>query len=215
MKVGTDGVLLGAWADMRDAGRILDIGCGTGLLALMAAQRAVGACITGVEIDPDAAAQARENVSMSPWSNRIEIVNADIRTFSTDSPYDVILCNPPYFRNSLNCPAAGRNIARHGVELSFTELAGAADRLLGKDGEMSLILPVDAMESFIGKAALFGLQPRRLTDVYTKVGKARKRSMATFSRNYRKGARDAIYLMDENGARTPEYQNLVNDFYIK
>src|SRR5574344_2567439 len=112
MKVGTDGVLLGAWAKVDAANRILDIGTGTGLVALMLAQRST-AMITAVEIDEEAAIQAEENFCQSPWANRFEVVNSDITSYETDALFDVIVSNPPYFVDSLQCPDGQRSLARH------------------------------------------------------------------------------------------------------
>ena len=118
MKVGTDGVLLGAWTDVSGARDILDIGTGTGLIALMLAQRSE-AHIVAVDIDEDAVKQAKENVEKSPWPGRIEVERHDICCFNSDIRYDVIVSNPPYFFNSLKCPDGQRNIARHTVGLNF------------------------------------------------------------------------------------------------
>lgn len=112
MKVGTDGVLLGAWADVVSARNILDIGTGTGLISLMMAQRC-NARIRAVDIDADAVEQARGNVAASPWQDRIEVELQDICHFTSETLFDVIVSNPPYFTDSLKCPGKQRNIARH------------------------------------------------------------------------------------------------------
>ena len=113
MKVGTDGVLLGAWANVESAKHILDVGTGTGLIALMLAQRTVQADVTAIEIDSMAAIQARENIAHSPWKNRITLFNCDFRYFHDDLKYDLIVSNPPYFVNALKCLDKQRNMARH------------------------------------------------------------------------------------------------------
>ena len=118
MKVGTDGVLLGAWAPVQDVKRILDVGAGSGLISLQLAQRNPEAVITSVEIDPAAAAQAQENIQSSPWSNRMEVVCCDFRKYHPEDKFDLIVSNPPYFVDALRCPDNQRCMARHTSEHS-------------------------------------------------------------------------------------------------
>mgnify|MGYP003292389663 CR=1 FL=1 len=125
MKVGTDGVLLGAWAPVEKSKRILDIGTGSGLVAIMMAQRS-DAEIVGVELDPEASSQALENAQNSPYASRIQIINADILEFSSQAPFDTIVSNPPFFENSLACPEEGRNRARHTSSLPLNALIESA-----------------------------------------------------------------------------------------
>ena len=121
MKVGTDGVLLGAWTDVAHSKHLLDIGSGTGLVALMLAQRCTGE-ITGIEIDKEAVEQSRENVAASPWKERIEILWQDVRQYTPNDLYDTIVSNPPYFVDSLKCPDGQRNTARHSDTLDADQL---------------------------------------------------------------------------------------------
>ena len=137
MKVGTDGVLLGAWFPLQEGCTVLDIGTGTGLIAIMAAQRGAGR-VTAVEIDPDSAVQARANAANSPWADRIDVVCSDIALFNAGFRYDRIVCNPPYFRDSLRSPDSGRNTARHNDSLSFETLSACASRLLA-DSTMAVV----------------------------------------------------------------------------
>ena len=127
MKVGTDGVLLGAWTNAENAKKVLDIGTGTGLIALMIAQRSK-ALITGIEIDEDAAEEAYENFVSSPWGDRLRVENSDFAVFSNicNEKYDVIVSNPPYFVDSLECPDEKRGKARHTSSLSFENLIKGA-----------------------------------------------------------------------------------------
>ena len=128
MKVGTDGVLLGAWASLRPTDlRLLDIGTGTGLIALMLAQRAPGARITGIDIADTS--QARENADASPWGERLSFVSCPVQCFEVSEPFDLIVSNPPFFDDSLLCPDAGRTAARHAVTLPFGELCAACGTL--------------------------------------------------------------------------------------
>ena len=214
MKVGTDGVLLGAWFNLEPGMSVLDIGTGTGLIALMAAQRGAGS-VTAVEIDPDAAGQALENVRRSEWADWIEVVNADIAHFTPLYVFDRIVCNPPYFRDSLRCPDAGRNAARHNDSLSFETLARCSASLLAPDGLLCLVMPFDAVSVFTKCAALAGLYLCRRTDVVTAPGKTPKRSLLAFRKQSDELQSDTLSICGPDGMETSEYVNLVNDFYLK
>src|SRR5664279_1596216 len=129
MKVGTDGVLMGAWADVSAAEKILDIGTGCGLIALMAAQRS-NANITAIDIDEDATLQSKENFLSSPWHERIEAIHATVQQFQPDFLFDLIICNSPFFKNALKTPYHERNLARHNDTLPFDSLVSSVNRLL-------------------------------------------------------------------------------------
>ena len=147
MKVGTDGVLLGAWAAVRPQDRrMLDIGTGTGLIALMLAQRAPEAHVTGVDIDD--VGQARENAAASPWSGRVAFAQCPVQEFETPEPFDLIVSNPPFFVDSLTCPDRGRTAARHAVHLPFGDLRDAVLRLLAPGGRFAVILPTAESGAF-------------------------------------------------------------------
>lgn len=320
MKVGTDGVLLGAWATVPqnlchcDAPtqdntgnyfphqdntgnnvpyqdntgndvpyRILDIGTGTGLVALMAAQRSPGSYVYGVEIDPDAASQARENFNSSPWKERMTAITGDITAiipestnktanvniYSTSIPstnqneecngegnqnnksttdhnhsipesakdhnhsiqestidhnhsiqiFNSILCNPPYFRESLTCQSETRTIARHTATLDFDDLAHIASALLSDQGTFSVILPFEALEDFLRSCSSRRLSLSRRTDVLTKPDSAPKRVLLEFTKTqtglgpmneHSRTATEASTLV----IGSEEYQNLVRDFYL-
>ena len=214
MKVGTDGVLLGAWFPLYAGCNVLDIGTGTGLVALMAAQRGAGR-VTAVEIDPDAADQARINAVNSPWADRIEVRCADIADFRTECRYDRIVCNPPYFRDSLRCPDSGRNTARHNDMLSYENLTLYAARLLADEGLFCLVLPYDSVPAFMKCAAAQGLDMCLRTDVITTQGKMPKRSLVAFSRHSPALETDILTMCGPDGTDTPEYVALVRDFYLK
>ena len=152
MKVGTDGVLLGAWAAVRPQDRrMLDIGTGTGLIALMLAQRAPEAHVTGVDIDD--VGQARENAAASPWSGRVAFAQCPVQEFETPEPFDLIVSNPPFFVDSLTCPDRGRTAARHAVHLPFGDLRDAVLRLLAPGGRFAVILPTAEAERFLAVCA--------------------------------------------------------------
>ena len=166
MKVSTDGVLLGAWTQCEGAQRVLDIGTGTGLLALMIAQRCQ-ARIDAVEIDPDACEQAKENFQSSPWSERLQLVAMSFQAFckTNPEPYELILSNPPYFSNSLRSADEKRNTARHNSTLLPKELITGVEALLKDQGICSLILPFDEGQQLIGQAEAQGLYCSRVTEV--------------------------------------------------
>ncbi len=142
MKVSTDACIQGAYTPVtKMTRRVLDIGAGTGLLSLMVAQRADNAMIDAVELDADAAAQAKENIGNSPFALSVSVVQGNINTYTASSGYDLIICNPPFFINSLLGDTAGRNMARHSITLTFVELLTAIKRLLNSDGHASVLLP--------------------------------------------------------------------------
>ena len=168
MKVGTDGTLLGAWAQMPMVrGRILDIGTGTGLIALMMAQRFPESSVMGIDIDAEAVAQAQENVEESPFAQRITIRQADVLQLDDHEKYDAIVCNPPYFVNALTCPDKQRTTARHTVSLSYEGLVQTAARLLTAEGLFSVVIPVDSRSDLETAARLNGLFPSRVCMVRT------------------------------------------------
>lgn len=215
MKVGTDGVLLGAWFPLEPGMSVLDIGTGTGLVAIMAAQRGAGS-VTAVEIDAGAAAQAAENAAASEWGAVIQVVRADVSEFRPGVKFDRIVCNPPYFRDSLRCPDAGRNTARHNDSLSYETLMECAVLLLAPAGRFSVVIPYDAVETLLKCAAAQGLGLCRRTDVVTVAGKAPKRSLVELGLDGGSCAgNDVLCMSASDGTATPEYSALVRDFYLK
>jgi len=214
MKVGTDGVLLGAWFPLEAGCSVLDIGTGTGLVALVAAQRGAGR-VTAVEIDPDAAEQARVNAANSPWADRISVQCTDVADFRTECRFDRIVCNPPYFRDSLRCPDSGRNTARHNDALSFENLTLYASGLLADDGLLSLVLPFDSVADFMKCAVSQGFDVCRRADVITASGKSPKRSLVVFGKHCPAFETGTLTMFGPDGKETPEYLALVKDFYLK
>jgi len=216
MKVGTDGVLIGAWADVSRAEKILDVGTGSGLIALMIAQRC-DASVLGIDIDEDAVIQARENVMASQWSGQITIARQDVRVMANecDTKFDVILSNPPYFAEDVKCPEAQRNTARHTDELDFHSLLQAVSVLLTDDGTFSVVLPANAASDFIALATKFKLFLSKQTWVYTKPNMPAKRVLMAFSKD--KSTETQVgHLTIETAPKvyTPEFAALMKDFYL-
>ena len=211
MKVGTDGTLLGAWA--RGGQRVLDIGTGTGLIALMMAQRCPKALVTAVDIDADAVRQARENVAESPFAERITVVEGDI--ISHFSPhFDAIVCNPPYFNDSLTCPDEQRTTARHTTTLTYRELMAAVARLLSDDGEFSVVIPFDCKARLEAEAALAGLSKTRECSIRTTPRKAPRRFLLAFRKHPVAVETTEGVLETEPGQRSDWYHALTNEFYL-
>lgn len=215
MKVGTDGVLLGAWTDVSSACRILDIGTGTGLISLMLAQRS-NASIKAIDIDLDAVEQARGNVESSPWKDRIEVELEDVCHYTSDThAFDVIVSNPPYFVNSLKCPDGQRNTARHTDDLDFERLIGAVVRLLHPEGCFSVVIPTDGMEQLHAIATRDGLHLSRQTWVHTKPGAEPKRVLLAYKRTPAECIPDSLTIELSRHVYSEEYIALTKDFYLK
>ncbi len=220
MKVGTDGVLLGAWA--KGGLKILDIGTGTGLIALMMAQRFPTAQIDAIEIDKGALEDARFNVSQSPFNNRINIINSPLQDYKPcnetqeEGIYDAIVCNPPYFINSLKNPLQQRTTARHTDSLSHQELIYHSKRLLKPNGSLSIIIPSNNKDILEAEAIFNGLPILKITNIKTKSSKPAKRCLIEFGKDATTECKiEEQVLNDDMGARTMWYKNLTQAFYIK
>jgi len=217
MKVGTDGTLLGAWAEMeRNDGKVLDIGTGTGLIALMMAQRYPEAKVTAIDIDEMAVSQAVENVQGSSFADRIEVFQADVNTFEPTEMFDSIVCNPPFFNNALICPDNQRTQARHTLSLSYQQLMAAAWRLLRDEGVFSLIIPNDFFQQLESEAHLAGFFLTRVFGVRTIEGKPIKRYLIELRKHpYIELIKKDVMIEDEPNVRSIWYRELTKDFYIK
>lgn len=216
MKVGTDGVLLGAWMPIRVADRrLLDIGTGTGLIALMAAQRSPKSRITAIELDEAAAEQAQENVAHSPWGERIEVHNTPLQAYHAEEPFDLIFSNPPYFEDALPALDQQRTYARHTTTLPFKELLQGALRLLAPEGRFALILPTEQADRFVRLAAL-DLWLERRCDVATTPSRPPRRSLLLFSKvKPERVERERLVIQHSPEAYTEEYIRLLKEFYLK
>lgn len=214
MKVGTDGVLLGAWSDTSHASDVLDIGTGTGLIALMIAQRSP-AVITALEIDADAVSQAKENVADSPWKDRIEVVQQDFRTYRPDRKFDLIVSNPPYFSDSLCCPEKQRAMARHNSNLRYDELFEGVVRLLSDEGRFCVIIPMDVSETLRTMAEGLGLYPARQLIVITTPKKQPKRTLMEFVFNPEVVCDKKELLLEEKRHQySSAYVELTREYYL-
>lgn len=214
MKVGTDGVLLGAWA--AGGRRILDVGTGTGLIALMMAQRFGDAHVCGIDIDADACGQASANVSESPFASRIEISHVRLQDFISTETFDSIVSNPPFFKDSLKCPDVRRSAARHADTLSYSDLFRNVSRLLADEGIFSVVVPTDVEGDFCAEASIFGLLEIRRSLIKTVPRKSPKRVLLAFAK-HRVGTcgTEEVCLFDEDGNKSEWYRSLTDDFYLK
>ena len=221
MKVGTDGVLLGAWAPIAPTAQcILDIGTGTGLIALMLAQRYPSLNITAIDIDKSSIEQATENIKNSPFARYITTHHTSLQSYNPEEKYDAIVCNPPYFVASLKCPDSQRTQARHTDSLSFDELLSHSARLLNDEGSLSVILPVTEGNQLIALASQYGFTLTQQVHVLPTPTSAPKRLLMHFTKKSMVNSQQSIVdsqLIIELARHqyTPEYITLTRDFYLK
>ena len=213
MKVGTDGVLLGAWGAV-EGKRILDIGTGTGLIALMAAQRNPEADVLGIDIDELAVAQARGNVAESPFNRRIECILQDVLTFESEAPFDAILCNPPFFTEDTLPDNRSRALARNNKCLPFPQLIRKVAVLLAENGTFSLIVPSGLAQEIVGLCMEKGLHLIRRCQIHTTTRKPPRRTLLEFSRQNRSCEMLTLRLVADDGTRSQQYQEFTKDFYL-
>ncbi|MGP1472913.1 MAG: tRNA1(Val) (adenine(37)-N6)-methyltransferase [Prevotella intermedia] len=214
MKVGTDGVLLGSWA--KGGKRILDIGTGTGLIALMMAQRFPDANIDAIEIDENAVIQATENVLRSPFAKQIAVKHCSLQTYSeTKEKYDSIICNPPYFVDSLKNNDNNRTVARHTDTLPFNELIKCAYQLLTPNGHFSLVLPVESYRILEPEAILNGFSVIKKVLVKTTPSKQPKRILVELGKVPDEYFSTTEYLQDSAGNKSEWYKEITKEFYLK
>ncbi len=215
MKVGTDAVLLGAWTNVSGANRILDVGTGSGIIALMLAQRTgEKVSIDALEIESEDFSQASENVLSSPWAKRISVYMERVQTFDSDTKYDLIVSNPPYFTKSLKPPAQNRTHARHAVQLSPQELVNHSIRLLNPTGTLAVILPFHEGNYFKSIALEKGLHLNRAMALYSKKEKPQERWLFEFGITPKPTEKEKLILHDEIGVKSKAYLQLTSDFYL-
>jgi len=225
MKVGTDSVLLGAWCDVESANFALDIGCGTGLIALILAQKKAELKIDAVEISAESAAEAEENIQNSPFKKQISVFCDAIQNFAKkcNKKYDLIVSNPPFFVDSLKCPNEKRALARHTTTLPYCDLLFTAKKLLSANGSFSVILPEKQCESFINSAKKHNLFLTKQTEVFSTPQSKCHRKLMTFRtqitqfKSQREKTQMNTKIIIENSRHnfTDEYIALTKDFYLK
>jgi tRNA1Val (adenine37-N6)-methyltransferase len=216
MKVGTDGVLLGAWTQPGNARTVLDLGTGTGLIALMIAQKS-NAVIDAIDIDKPATEQAEENFCLSPWAGRLNSIHESIQLYSeqTTRRYDLIVSNPPYFMGAHPAPDEARNVARHMDDsLSIEELTACVKKLLEPHGRFCVILPFMEGMKFLEYAETHGLFANHLTKVKTKSDKTEKRLMMEFELVRKSMTEDELTIQEADDTYTDQYIQLTKDYYV-
>jgi len=217
MKVGIDGVLLGAWANVESCDSMLDIGTGTGLIALMLAQRS-RATVDAIDIDGDGILQAKENVENSPWKDRIHAQKISLQELTTICPkqYDLIVSNPPYFVNSTKTPLENRTAARHTDSLSHEELIQHAKLLLKPTGRLCIILPLSEGFQCMEYASKIDLHCTKQVTVYPKPNALAKRLLLEFSLfPTLKTSSELTIEAEERHHYSQDFSTLAKDFYLK
>jgi tRNA1Val (adenine37-N6)-methyltransferase len=218
MKIGTDGVLLGAWAPLDNTPyTILDIGAGTGIIALMLAQRSNAEQIDAMEIDDDSYEQAVDNFENSPWGDRLFCYHAGLDEFmeEPEDEYDLIVSNPPFYTEDYTSGNEQRNKARFTESLPFEDLTEAASLLLSDNGVFCVIIPFKEEEKFLALARDNDLFPFKITRVKGTPETEIKRCLIAFSRNERTAATDELIIETARHKYTHEYIELTKDFYLK
>lgn len=215
MKVGTDGVMLGAWADILNVTTALDIGTGSGVIALMLAQRS-NAIIDAVEIDYDSANQAKENIIHSPWNKRIRILHCPFQQFyrTCNTKYDLIVSNPPYFTRSLKSPSIIKSLVRHADELPNNDLIEGVVKLLHPNGRFCGVFPYSEGNVFIAQAANSGLYCNKKLNISSRPDKPVIRMLIELSFAKIKTSDESIIIHDELGDYSHQYRELTKDFYL-
>jgi tRNA1Val (adenine37-N6)-methyltransferase len=216
MKVCTDSCLFGAWTALQidHAEKVLDIGTGTGLLALMLAQK-TRSKIDAIESDPDAAVQAKENISVSPWSERIRLIQDDVRYFLAPACYDFIITNPPFFESHLRSPEIKKNKAKHDTSLTLDQLILLIDKLLKPEGFFSILLPEQRAVYFENLAKANGFFLHKKLTMHQTTAHAPFRNICLFG--YQKPVRsveDSLIIKVEDGNYSEEFTSILKDYYL-
>ena len=218
MKVGTDGVLLGAWADIPEhVNSILDIGTGTGVIALQLAQRSDASIIDALEIEPQAFEQAVENFENSQWADRLYCYHASLQEFvkEIDEKYDLIISNPPYFNDTFKDLDKQRALARHTQELPFNELLEGVSKIMSADGSAAFIIPFKEEANFLELAKIKNLFPVRISRYRGNAKSDLIRSLVELKNKVTTTTQDEFFLEHSRHEYTDHYKSLVKDFYLK
>lgn len=214
MKVGTDGVLLGAWCGVAGAARALDVGCGSGLIALMLAQRSASLRVVGIDVDGAAVAQAAANFAGSPWAGRLEAAAMDFRRAAPGGAFDLVVSNPPFFTETTLPGEAARAAARHARSLPLDSLVARAAGVLSAGGRLAVVVPWGRAAEVVAAAAGFGLFVRRRCDVRTVARKPPRRALLELGFGCGAGAREELTLLGADGLPSRRYAELTADFYL-
>ncbi|MBS1774296.1 MAG: methyltransferase [Bacteroidetes bacterium] len=216
MKVSTDACIFGACAPVSDSVKtVLDIGTGTGLLSLMLAQRNENIHIDAIEIDDDAAAQAAENIASSPWSERIHVIHADVKEYAFTHQYDMVICNPPFFNNSLLGDNDSRNNVRHTISLSFENLFAVIKRVLKPEGYACIILPATEHDVWNSIVIKNGWGVERLLKVYPKKDVPYNRVVSICVPNTTGVIEESLQIYEDDKTYTSDFVKLMQAFYLK
>ncbi len=215
-KVGTDGVLLGCWANLDNAPqRILDVGAGTGVLSLILAQRLPNSLITAVEIEPNAAWECAFNFDNSPWSDRMVVKNKNFLDFTSTNLFDLIISNPPFFMEETPSPSFKRNLARSATHLPLKELMHKAKQHLSPKGSLQLILPYNQKNSANQFGKEIGLYPNLITNVKGNKDRPYKRVLISFKVHKSPITENELIIEEKRHQYTGAFKELVNNFYLK
>ncbi|MCC5929362.1 MAG: methyltransferase [Cyclobacteriaceae bacterium] len=213
-KVGTLSCILGALATHPLPENILDIGTGTGLLALMMAQRFSNVNIDAVEIDSDTAKQARQNFSNSPWDSKLQLINQDILSFQPALKYDLIISNPPFYKGQQHTRHNLINLARHSLALHHLQLVPWIASNLKDDGKSWILLPPREMEQMDAEFKSYGFGSEQLYQIFVRPESPEKARIACFSRNFSVARRETFYIHTSSGAYSDPFVDLLQSFYL-
>ncbi len=216
MKVGTDGVLLGAWSDVTCDREVLDVGTGTGLITLMLAQRNQSLQVTAIDVDEGAVQQAQHNFSLSNWTERLGVEKCALQNFDKEDSFDHVICNPPYFDRAYKSDDHSRTLARHTDTLSFDELVAHAFRVTHTKARLSLVLPFDVEEQILMAASRVGWFPARILYVRPTPKKALVRILIEFSKSKTATLTTEELIIEDKGRHgySDKYVALTKDFYL-
>lgn len=221
MKIGIDAVILGAWVNLQNANRILDVGCGCGVIALMAAQRNPTSEILAIDIDPESVKEAAENFIASPWSKRMKAMQIDFNDYCSKhlernmEPIDYIVSNPPYFDSGIGTPDSIRLKARHQGQLSPSVILEKGKDLISENGIIGIVIPYDQTEELAGTSKSLGLCLTRQMIMTGREGREPKRSFMEFGLHAAHISKEYLTIELSDGSYTQNYQSLCHDFYLK
>lgn len=213
-KVGTDGVLLGAWTKAGSPEHILDIGSGSGVISLMLAQRFPGAKVTGIELDQASYEQSLENIQNSPFRDYIQILQGDFITKALPGKFDLIVSNPPFFKNAMLSGKSERDKARHEFSLPHLPMLEKCASLLHDKGSIAFILPLDESRHLIHESSSLGLHPFRQTIVSNKPSVSPRRMLVQLVKDHQNIMSNELFIRNEKGAFSKDYKGLTSDFYL-